>query len=58
MTAISELIVYLWLVPATLFVILPLSLSILNSLVRAVISLVGLFTDRSLESLDNVAATT
>ena len=57
MTAISELIVYLWLVPVTLFVILPLALSLICSLSRVVISFGKLFTIKSTESLDGAPVT-
>lgn len=51
MTAISELIVYLWLVPVTLFVVLPLTLLLVCSLARAVRSLGRLFSVSGAESL-------
>ena len=42
MTAISEFIVYLWIAPVTLFVILPLVLFLIGSLAGTVFSLLGL----------------
>lgn len=51
MTAISEFIVYLWLVPVTLFVILPLSLLLVCSLARAVRSSLRLFSVSGADSL-------
>lgn len=42
MTAISEFIVYLWIAPVTLFVILPLALFLIGNLVSTVFSLLGL----------------
>lgn len=52
MTAISEFIVYLWLAPVTLFVVLPLALSLIRSLAMTVSPLLGLFTIRSAGSWD------
>lgn len=50
MTNISEFIVYLWLVPITLFVILPLTSLLVWSLARAVHSFWGLINLRGSES--------
>lgn len=53
MTAISEFIVYLWLVPVTLFVILPLALFLIVSPAKAVFSLLGLSTNKGTGSWES-----
>lgn len=53
MTAISEFIVYLWLAPVTLFVILPLALFLIVSPAKTLFSLLGLSTNRGAESWES-----
>lgn len=57
MTGISEFIVYLWLAPVTLFVILPLVLFLIGSLARVVSSLFGGSPIRNGESLSKIPVT-